>query len=379
MSPSLNAATPPGGSGPLAGVRIVELAGIGPVPFAGMLLADLGAEILRIESPARREAQMPLPAGEDPLLRGRSSLVLDLKTNAGRDRLLDIVGHADVLLEGYRPGVMERLRLGPEECHRIRPSLVYGRMTGWGQGGPLAATAGHDPNYIAITGALHAMGEPDRPPRPPLNIVGDFAGGSLYLIMGVLAALLHARATGCGQVVDAAIVDGTASLMTMIYALHNQGRWSADRGVNLMDGAAPFGAAYRTRDAGYMVVCALEPSAYLTFVRGLGLDPASLSAQWDRSAWPALHARFAAAFATRSRAEWTAAFEGGDACVTPVLSIAEAPRHPQNVARRVFVGSAPLPAAAPRFSVTETRAARGHRSAGALLAHWGIAEEQSPS
>ena len=259
-------------TGPLAGVRIVELAAIGPVPFAAMLLADLGAEILRIDAPARREAQMPLPAADDPLLRGRSTLVLDLKSAAGRERLLHILRQADVLLEGYRPGVMERLRLDPTACHGVRPSLVYGRMTGWGQSGPLASTAGHDPNYIAITGALHAMGEPDRPPRPPLNIVGDFAGGSLYLVMGVLAALLHARATGRGQVVDAAIVDGTASLMTMIYALHNQGQWSAERGINLMDGAAPFGASYRTRDGGYMVVCALEPTAYRTFVRGLGLE-----------------------------------------------------------------------------------------------------------
>ncbi len=356
--------------GPLAGVRIVELAGIGPVPFAAMLLADLGADILRIESPAKREAQMPLPAHADPLLRGRSTLVLDLKAAADRDRLLGILRHADALIEGFRPGVMERLGLDPVTCLGVRPSLVYGRMTGWGQSGPLAATAGHDPNYIAITGALHAMGEPDRPPRPPLNIVGDFAGGSLYLVMGVLAALLHARASGLGQVVDAAIVDGTASLMTMIYALHNHGQWSAERGINLMDGAAPFGCAYATRDGRYMVACALEPSAYRAMVRGLGLDPAEIPSQWDRGAWPALKERFAAAFATRSRDEWTDAFQNGEACVTPVLSLAEAPHHPQNIARDVFAGDPPLPAAAPRFSATPVKPASGHRSADALLREW---------
>jgi alpha-methylacyl-CoA racemase len=359
-------------SGPLQGVRIVEMASIGPVPFAAMLLADLGAEILRIESPVRREARMPLPPEQDPLMRGRSSLVLDLKSPGGAAQLLRILEHVDVLLEGYRPGVMERLGLGPAVCLRARPSLVYGRMTGWGQSGPLAATAGHDLNYIAITGALHAMGDPDRPPRAPLNLVGDFAGGSLYLVMGVLAGILHARATGAGQVVDAAIVDGTSSLMTMIYSLYNHGQWSGERGVNLMDGSAPFGAAYGTSDGHFMVVCALEPSAYRAFVERLGLGSLPLPGQWDRSAWPRLKERFAAVFATRTRGEWTAIFADCDACVTPVMSIVEAPSHPQNVARKVFDGSPPLPSAAPRFSLTPTRPARSARSAADLLENWGI-------
>jgi alpha-methylacyl-CoA racemase len=360
-------------SGPLQGVRIVELASIGPVPFAAMLLADLGAEILRIEPPVPREARMPLPPEADPLMRGRSSMVLDLKSPAGAERLLRILGHADVLLEGYRPGVMERLGLGPEVCHRVRPSLLYGRMTGWGQSGPLAATAGHDLNYMAITGALHAMGEPDRPPRPPLNLVGDFAGGSLYLVMGVLSGLLHARATGIGQVVDAAVVDGASSLMTMVYSLYAHGQWFAERGVNMMDGSAPFGAAYTTSDGKYMVVCALETSSYRTFVDRLGLGGLALPGQWDRAAWPGLKERFAAAFATRPRDEWTVIFADSDACVTPVMSIAEAPLHPQNLARKVFEGTPPLPAAAPRFSLTPIRHARTTRSAAALLEDWGIA------
>jgi alpha-methylacyl-CoA racemase len=360
-------------SGPLKGVRIVEMATIGPVPFAGMLLADLGAEILRVQSPVEREARMPLPADRDPLMRGRSTLLMDLKGPGAASELLRIIERADILLEGYRPGVMERLGLAPAVCHRVRPSLVYARMTGWGQSGPLAQVAGHDLNYIAITGALHATGEPDRPPRAPLNLVGDFAGGSLYLVMGVLAGLLHARATGVGQVVDAAIVDGASSLMTMIYSLYNHGKWSAERGVNLMDGSAPFGATYRTRDGEFMAVCALEPSAYRTFVEGLGLGGVELPGQWDHAAWPRLKERFGAVFATRSRDEWTALFGASAACVTPVLSIEEAPRHPQNVARNVFVGTPPLPGAAPRFSVTRTQPAATARPAAALLEAWGVA------
>jgi alpha-methylacyl-CoA racemase len=358
-------------SGPLAGTRIVELAGIGPVPFAAMLLADMGAEILLVQPPHVREAQMPMPPDKDPLFRGRTRLTLDLKSPADRERLLDIVARADVLLEGYRPGVMERLGLGPAECHGRAPKLVYGRMTGWGQSGPLAHTAGHDPTYIAITGALYAMGYPDRPPLPPLNIVGDFAGGSLYLVIGVIAALLHARSTGQGQVVDAAIIDGTTSLMTMVYAMHSAGLWSEQRGANIMDGSCPFGSTYATSDGGYMAVCALEPSFYAEFVRKLGLNPPELPKQWDRSAWPAMRERFAAAFATRTRAEWTAVFDNSDACVAPVLSIAEAPSHPHNRARGVFVGDVPLPAPAPRFSATPSALApQAPETAHDLLRRW---------
>ena len=359
--------------GPLSGVRIVEMAGIGPVPFAGMLLADMGAEILFVEAPNAREAQMPMPFERDPLFRGRTRLTLDLKDAQDRERLLQIVEHADALLESYRPGVMERLGLGPDECLRRATKLVYGRMTGWGQSGPYAQMAGHDPNYIAITGALHSMGYADRPPLPPLNIVGDFAGGSLYLVIGILAALMHARATGEGQVVDASIVDGTASLLTMVYAMHGAGLWSDRRGENLMDGSCPFGTTYATKDGHFMAVCALEPSFFGELVRRLGLDAADIPKQWDRKRWPELRRRFAAAFAMRTREEWCKEFDGTNACVAPVLSVSEAPQHPHNVARGVFVGDQPLPAASPRFSATVTQHAKhGTETSEALLRRWGV-------
>ena len=358
-------------SGPLAGVRVVELAGVGPGPFAGLLLADLGAEILLIEAPRAREAQMPLPPERDPIWRGRVRLTLDLKEAADRERLLGLLGSVDLLIEGFRPGVMERLGLGPEACLARAPRLVYGRITGWGQEGPLARTAGHDPDYIAITGALHAIGYPDRPPLPPLNIVGDFAGGSLYLVMGLLAALLHARQTGRGQVVDASIVDGTLSLLTMAYAMRGAGQWSDARGANLLDGSCPFGTCYETADGHYMAVCALEPSFYAEFVRALLPEARDLPGQWERRRWPELRARFAAAFRQRSRAEWIAHFEGSDACVAPVLSLGEAPAFPHHVARGAFVGEPPMPAAAPRFSATPARhAPRLADDAAALLARW---------
>lgn len=357
-----------GKSGPLQGVRVVELAAVGPVPFAGMLLADMGAEILLIESPQERASRMPMAPGRDPLFRGRSRLTLDLKIAADRNRLLDIIAKADVFMEGFRPGVMERLGIGPDVCHERSAKLVYGRMTGWGQTGPLAQSAGHDPTYVAITGALYSMGYADRPPLPPLNIVGDFAGGSLYLVMGILAAVLHARTTGQGQVVDAAIIDGTASLMTMVYALHNAGLWSQHRGTNVMDGSCPYGTSYQTADGGYMAVCALEPKFYAEFVQLLGLDAQTLPKQTDRTRWPEVHARFAAAFATRTRDEWTAIFAGSDACVAPVLSIAEAPKHPQNVARNVFMGDRPLPGPAPRFDRTPSTLAQQDPVSGEALA-----------
>jgi alpha-methylacyl-CoA racemase len=244
-------------------------------------------------------------------------------------------------------------------------------MTGWGQTGPLAQTAGHDPNYIAITGALHVMGYADRPPSPPLNLLGDFAGGSLYLVMGVLAALLHARATGKGQVIDAAIVDGTASLMTMVYSMFGAGLWSDQRGTNLMDGSCPFGSVYSTSDGGYMAVCALEPRFYGELIRKLGFEMSDLPDRWDRKRWPELRARFAETFSKRTRAQWSALFELSDACVAPVLSVAEAPRHPHNVARETFVGNIPAPA--PRFSATPTmRAAREPETAAAMLQRWGF-------
>jgi alpha-methylacyl-CoA racemase len=355
-------------------LRVVEIAAIGPVPYCGMLLADMGAEILLVQPPTPREARMPMPEGEDPLFRGRTRMKLDLKSAAGRAALLEVVDHADVLMEGFRPGAMERLNLGPDVCLARNPALVFGRMTGWGQSGPLAQSPGHDPNYLAITGALNAIGYPDRPPVLPLNLVGDFGGGSLFLGMGMLAAVLHARATGEGQVVDAAMVDGAASLMTMVYALRGHGAWDDRRRANLMDGGAPFGGTYETADGKAIAVCALEPSFYAALLRGLGLDQEELPQQLDRARWPALSARFAAIFKTRTRDEWAALFEGTDACVTPVLDLAEAPHHAQNKARDVFVGDErPLPRATPRFSVTATAHAPAEGAPLAdLLARWDV-------
>ena len=341
--------------GPLAGVRVLEFEGVGPGPFAGMQLADLGAEILLVSPRSARTSQMPLPQERDPLFRGRARLRLDLKVPADRERVLALLPQVDLLIEGYRPGVMERLGLGPDVCLARAPHLVYGRITGWGQDGPLAHTAGHDPNYIALTGALHAIGYPDRPPLPPLNVLGDFCGGSMFLVSGLLAAYIHAQRTGEGQVIDANIVDGTLSLLTMAYSMRGAGQWSDTRGENLLDGSCPFGTTYETADGHYMAVCALEPHFYAEFIRRLGVSTDGLPGQWERARWTELRARLAAAFRQRSRAEWSAEFEGTDACVTPVLSVAEASAHPHNHARANLVGEPSLPAPAPRFSATPTQ------------------------
>ena len=363
---------------------MVEFEGVGPVPYAGMLLADMGAEVLLVRPPQPREARMPLHGRRDPLFRGRVEVVLDLKSEAGRAQLLKLLPQADILLEGYRPGVMERLGLGPETCHAEAPRLVYGRMTGYGQAGPLAQTAGHDLNFVALTGALHATGYADRAPTPALVGVGDFAGGSLFLALGVVAALLNARSTGHGQVVDACTLDGSSSLMTMVYALQAVGQWERERGKNLLDGSAPFGATYRTSDDRFIAVCALEPSFYAQLLEGLGLDPAVLPAQWDREQWPRLQALFAARFRERTRAEWVIAFAGKEACIAPALDTVEAPQHPHNVARGTFVegvvaeGTALLPAAAPRFSGTPTgHASFQPESLDALLARWTLPEARA--
>ena len=363
-------------SGPLQGVRVVELAAVGPAPFCAMLLADMGAEILRIAPPPRGPSAYPVPEREDPMWRGRSWLTLDLKDPAGRARFLEILPHADVLIEGFRAGVLERLGIGPEACLAAHPRLVIGRMTGWGQTGPLADAPGHDPNYLALTGALHSIGYPDEPPCPPLNLVADLGGGALYLAVGVLAALLHVRCGGAGQVVDAAMVDGAASLMTMIYSLRGHGLWRDERGSNLLDGGCPFGRAYETADGRYVVVCALEPQFYRALLAGLGLDARDLPAQHDRSGWPVLREKFAAVFKTKTREEWAQRLEGTDACVTPILDMSEAPRHPHNAARGVFLGDPPMPAAAPRFSATATgHAAAVGRSVEQLLEAWGMTQD----
>jgi alpha-methylacyl-CoA racemase len=347
--------------GPLEGVRVVEFAGLGPGPFCGMLLADLGADVVRIDRPGARGGVMGALGGTSLLDRGKRSIALDLKDPGDLDVVRGLLRRSDVLLEGFRPGVMERLGLGPGEALAANPALVYGRMTGWGQTGPLASTAGHDIGYIALTGALGAAGRPDERPAPALNLLGDFGGGGVFLALGALAALLHARATGQGQVVDAAIVDGTAVLTTMIHGLLDAGAWTDRRGANLLDTGAPFYDVYRCADGEFLAVGALEEPFYAALLEGLGLagDP-TLPAREDPRQWPALRARFTEAFAGRTRAQWWGVFEGTDACVAPVWSLLEATTDRHNRERGVFVevDGTVQPAVAPRFSVTPGRVGR---------------------
>lgn len=335
--------------GPLAGVKIVELASIGPGPFACMLLADMGAEVVQIDRTAGASTWIP-----GFMNRGRRSIAIDLKEPAGLDVAMKLIEAADILIEGYRPGVAERLGLGPAECLGINPRLVYGRMTGWGQDGPLAQTAGHDIDYLAISGALWPIGSGEAPPPPPLNLVGDFGGGAMFLVAGVLAALHEAHRSGEGQVVDAAMVDGSAMLTTMFHEMRASGLWVDERQANLLDGGAPFYATYETAEGGFMAVGALEPQFYAALLRGLGLDGSALPAQMDRDGWPLLRQTFATAFSTKTREEWDEIFRGSDACVSPVLSWSEAPRHPHNLHRGTFLehGESVVPGSAPRFSRT---------------------------
>lgn len=331
---------------PLAGIRIIEFDGLGPVTFAGMVLADLGAEVLRL---VRADGGGVFgDVGGAILHRGRNAAPVDLKAPADRERVLDLIARADAVIEGFRPGVLERLGLGPEDCAARNPKLVFGRVTGWGQSGPLAQTVGHDINYIGLTGALHAMGEADRPPTPPLNLVGDYGGGAMMLVAGVLAAVIEARTTGRGRVVDAAMTDGTALLSSVFFALSAGGLWSDERGADLLDGAAPFYRCYACADGRFVAVGALEPRFYAALLAGLEIDPAE-APQFPASGWPALRARFAGLFATRPRDDWAAHFAGTEACVTPVLSFAEAADHPHNRDRRTLAGSPVQPSPAPRF------------------------------
>ncbi|MEO5877287.1 MAG: CaiB/BaiF CoA-transferase family protein [Streptosporangiaceae bacterium] len=337
--------------GPLSGVRVIELAGIGPGPFAAMLLADLGAEVIRIDRPGRGGAG-PRP-DKDMTNRSKRSVAVDLKSEAGREVVLRLVEQSDVILEGFRPGVTERLGLGPEDCLARNPRLVYGRMTGWGQTGPLSHTAGHDIGYIAVTGVLHAIGRRGGPPQVPLNLVGDFAGGSLYLVVGVLAALLESKISGQGQVVDTAIVDGTAHLSTFIHAFLASGSWQDERGVNMLDTGAPFYDVYETADGGHMAVGAIESQFFAQFLRLLGVEEQK---QFDFADWENQRDLFAATFRTKTRDEWAEVFMPTDACVAPVLSLREAAVHPFNTARDVFVEGHDgelQPAPAPRFSRTQ--------------------------
>jgi alpha-methylacyl-CoA racemase len=371
-------------AGPLAGLRVIEMVGLGPCPFAAMMLADMGAEVIRIARKASPGAAGPFPmlgTKYDVMARGRRSLALDLKQAQAREVLLQLVDKADVLLEGFRPGVMERLGLGPDECIARNPKLVYGRVTGWGQHGPLSQSAGHDINYLALTGMLHAMGTEGEPPTPPLNLVGDFGGGAMMLAFGVACAVLEARQSGKGQVVDAAMTDGASLLGAMMYGLRAHGSWNDAREANMLDGGAPFYASYACADGKFIAVGAIEPQFYRQLLELAGATDPAFEAQWRSSEWPDLKEKFAALFRTRTRDDWCALLEGTDACFAPVLDMAEAPQHPHNRARGTFVevDGVTQPAPAPRFSRTAAGkptppSAPGADSA-AILADWGIAAD----
>jgi alpha-methylacyl-CoA racemase len=349
--------------GPLEGIRVVELAGIGPAPFCAMLLADMGAEVVRVDR-AANVGQDTGREGEDPrfslLLRGRRNVAVDLKNPEGSAAVLRMLDRADALIEGFRPGVMERLGLGPDTCLARNSRLVYGRMTGWGQDGPIAHTAGHDINYIALSGALYSIGEGGRGPVPPLNLVGDFGGGALYLAMGVLAGVLHARTTGNGQVIDCSMVEGSASLMMMMYGALAAGAWTEARGSNRTDGGAHYYHVYETRDGEYVSVGSIEPQFYALLLRHTGLESEDLPPQTDRSRWPEMQERLARIFKQKTRAEWTALMQKTDICFAPVLRMSEAMEHPHNAHRGSFVDVAGIrqPAPAPRFLGTPTHVSR---------------------
>ncbi|WP_420430879.1 CaiB/BaiF CoA transferase family protein [Hyphobacterium sp.] len=344
-------------SGPLEGVRVIELAGIGPGPLAGQLLADLGANVISID---RKAEQLQADRPKDANRRNKRSIAVNLKAEGAADIVLELCAKADMLIEGFRPGVAERLGLGPETVHGVNPALVYGRLTGWGQTGPLAARAGHDINYISITGALAAIGEAGRP-VPPLNLVGDYAGGSLMLVFGLMAGMVRAKMSGKGDVIDAAMTDGSVAIMSLIHSLRASGIWQDRREANLIDGGAPFYRCYETSDGGFMAVGAIEPQFFAELLRGLEADASWEEKQYDQSAWTEMEAAFADRFRRRTRDAWTARFEATDACVSPVLDMAEAPHHPHNRARGTFreLDGYFQPAPAPRFSSGESEIRRG--------------------
>jgi alpha-methylacyl-CoA racemase len=364
--------------GPLSGIRVLEFEAIGPGPFAGMLLADMGADVLLVDRPRASELGLKRERWMDVMLRGRRSVTLDLKSKDAAGAALELASRADALIEGFRPGVMERLGLGPHACLERNPKLVYGRMTGWGQDGPLAPRAGHDINYIALAGVLHAFGRKGEAPVPPLNLVGDFGGGGMLLGFGIACALLHAQKTGQGQVVDAAMVEGASLLAAMFAGFLAAGRWSEERGVNILDTGAPWYGTYETKDKKYVAIGAIEAKFYEDLVARLGL--ADLPPQNERTRWPEMRAVFERAFRTKTRDEWCAVFEGSDACFAPVLSFSEARRHPHNVARQSYVTRAKVeqPAPAPRFSATPAAVRRDPPERGAegreALADWGFTD-----
>jgi alpha-methylacyl-CoA racemase len=364
--------------GPLAGLRVLELEAIGPGPFCGMMLADMGADVLLVDRPTDPGLGLSRERWYDVMLRGRRSVTLDLKSDAGRMAALALVERADALIEGFRPGVIERLGLGPEVLLARNPKLVIGRVTGWGQDGPLAARAGHDINYIALSGALHAIGRAGDKPVPPLNLVGDFGGGGMLLAYGIVCALLEAQRSGRGQVVDAAMVDGASLLTTMFWGLAAARRWSEQRGDNVLDGSAPWYDTYETRDGKHVAIGAIEPKFYDELLKRLGLGQEALPEQHDRAGWPVLRNRFAQTFRTRTREDWVRVFEGSDACFAPVLTFSEAASHPHNVARRGHeeIGGITQPAPAPRLSRTLPTVScvppeRGTQG-GAALRDWGF-------
>jgi len=368
--------------GPLQGVRVIEIAGIGPGPFAAMMLADMGAEVLRVDRPQNVPALDPGVPPFDVLNRGRRSIAVDLKRPEGVETVLRLAAQADALLEGFRPGVMERLGLGPEVCLARNPRLIFGRMTGWGQEGPLARAAGHDINYIALAGALAAIGRRGEAPLPPLNLVGDFGGGGMLLAFGVVCALVERQRSGRGQVVDAAMVDGAAVLMAMFWGMRKAGFWSDERGANLLDTGAHFYEVYETSDGKYVSIGSIEPQFYAELLRLSRLEDAGLPKQMDRTKWPELKEKLRAVFRTRSRDEWCAVMEGTDVCFAPVLDFGEAPLHPHNRERGTFVELAGTiqPRPAPRFSRTDPQIQRPPAHAGQhtdeALTDWGFSAEE---
>jgi alpha-methylacyl-CoA racemase len=367
-------------SGPLAGVRVIELGGVGPTPFCAMLLSDLGADVIRMDRPPGYDGGAPIDARFNLLNRGRRSAVVDLKNPAAVQAVLKLVGEADILLEGFRPGVAEKLGLGPDQCLAANPALVYGRMTGWGQSGPLALDPGHDVNYISLTGVLHSVGRAGEPPAIPLNLAGDFGGGALYLALGVVSALLESGTSGRGQVVDAAMVDGSASLMTLFYGLFAAGYWSDERGVNRLDSGAPWYNVYETADGGWISLGANESRFWRNLLHVLGIDESEMPDQHDKSQWPTVRKRFTSVFRTKTRDEWCALAEGQEACLAPVLSLTEAPRNTHLRARGTFVDidGVVQPAPAPRFSRTPGAIQRPPAEPGEhtdeVLTDWGFTE-----
>jgi alpha-methylacyl-CoA racemase len=364
--------------GPLDGIRIVEIAGIGPGPFAGMMLSDMGAEVLRVDRAQSVQGGDPARPSLDFLARGRRSVGVDLKRPEGVDTVLRLIEKADALIEGFRPGVMERLGLGPDVCLARNPRLVYGRMTGWGQEGPLAQAAGHDINYIALAGALESIGRKGEPPLPPLNLVGDFGGGGMLLAFGVACALVERARSGKGQVVDAAMVDGAAALMTIIHGAHQAGWWKEERGSNMLDTGAHFYEVYQTKDGKYVSIGSIEPQFYRELLEKTGLADEKLPGQMDRASWEGMKHRLAAIFKSKTRAEWCEIMEGSDVCFAPVLSLSETKQHPHIQARNTFVtvAGAPQPGPAPRFSRSRAEIRRPPPHAGQhtdeALADWGF-------